>query len=136
MFLHCLEQGGLGLRRRTVDFVSQNDIGENRALNKLQDASSVDFIENLGARYVGRHQVGRKLNAAKLKMKHLSHTTNQKRFCQSRRTCNQTVRSRKKTDQQLLDDRLLTHDRFRQLRIDLVFAFANQPNERRLFFVR
>ena len=64
MLLHCFEQRGLGLGRRAIDFIGEDDVGEDRASNELQLASSrrAIFFDDVGAGDVGRHQVGRELN--------------------------------------------------------------------------
>ena len=63
-FLHRLQQGRLRLRRRAVDFVGEQDVREDRPFDEAELASAlVVFVEHRGAGDVGRHQVGRELNA-------------------------------------------------------------------------
>ena len=45
-FLHGFEQGGLGFRRRAVDFVGKHDIGEQRTGLEYELTASVNFLEN------------------------------------------------------------------------------------------
>ena len=57
MFLHRLEKGGLGLGRGTVDFVSEDDLRENRSFleHQFAMAGSLVFLDDIGARNVCGH---------------------------------------------------------------------------------
>ncbi len=61
-FLHGFEQGALHFGRSAVDFIRQHEVGENRSVfyHELFVALAVDHRSD----YVGRQQVGRKLNTA------------------------------------------------------------------------
>src|SRR5262245_53569357 len=62
--LHSLEQRGLGLGGRPVDFVGEQNIRKDRALNKSKFPSAgFVFIQDIGARDVRRHQIGCELNS-------------------------------------------------------------------------
>ena len=65
VFLHRLEQGGLGLGRGAVDFVGQQQVGENRPLQELKSpaAGIRVFLEHVGAGDVRGHQVRRELDS-------------------------------------------------------------------------
>jgi hypothetical protein len=64
VLLHRLEQRGLGLGRRAVDLVGQDDVGEDRARTNLNSRRPVaGLLEHLGAGDVAGHQVGRELDA-------------------------------------------------------------------------
>ena len=65
MLLHRFEQGGLGLGRRAVDLVGQHHVGEDRSLEEDETAPAGlgVVLEDVGAGDVGRHQVGRELDA-------------------------------------------------------------------------
>ena len=60
LFLHGLEQSGLGLGGGAVYFISQYDIGEDRAFDELELAVLVEYF---GPGDVGGHQVGSELYA-------------------------------------------------------------------------
>ncbi len=57
---HRLEQRRLGLRRRAVDLVRENDVREHRALVELERA--VTLVEHVRPGDVGRQQVRRELD--------------------------------------------------------------------------
>ena len=54
VFLHRLQQGRLGFRRWPVDFVTQENVAEDRAFDKTHatTTSSLLFLENFRARNV------------------------------------------------------------------------------------
>jgi len=61
---HRLEERRLGARRRPVDLVGQEDVGEDRAGDELEGALAL--VEDAGAGYVRRQEVRRALNAPEL----------------------------------------------------------------------
>ena len=63
VFLHRFEERGLRLGWGAVDFVSEDDVREHRALRKakLLPARAVVF-QQFGARDVAGHQIGRELH--------------------------------------------------------------------------
>jgi len=64
VLLHGLQQGGLGLWRGAVDFVGQNQMGEDGPVLELELAAPArGFHHDVGAQDVGRHQVRRELDA-------------------------------------------------------------------------
>jgi hypothetical protein len=62
--LHALEQSGLGLGRRAVDLVDQDDVREHRARPELEAALAL--VEDVRADDVGGQQVGGGLDAGVL----------------------------------------------------------------------
>ena len=68
MFLHRLQQGGLRLGGRAVDFIGQDDVGEKRPLDEDEGAAAglVGFLEDVRAGDVGGHEVGGELDAVEL----------------------------------------------------------------------
>src|SRR5215510_4986322 len=116
-FLHRLEQRGLRLRRRAVDFVRQDDIREDRAANELQRAMSrrAVFFDDLGPRDVRGHQVGRELNSFEGKVEHAGERPNQQSLRQSGNARNDRVPADEERDQHLFDHLVLTDDHFTNL---------------------
>ena len=60
-FLHRLQERRLGLRRRAVDLVGEEEVGEDRPGAELEVA--VALVPDRRARDVGRHEIRRELNA-------------------------------------------------------------------------
>ena len=85
MLLHRLEQGRLGLGRGAVDLVGQDDLREDRAGLKLEDAAAVGQLhDDVGADDVGRHQVGRELDAVEVEIDRVGQGPHQQRLAQAR----------------------------------------------------
>ncbi len=61
--LHGLQEGGLGLGRGPVDFVSQYNIGKYGAGAKLEFLSLRGIHDQVCADHIRRHQVRGELNA-------------------------------------------------------------------------
>ena len=121
MLLHCFEQRRLGFRRCAVDFVRENDVGENRAANKDKRAfpGLIRFLENVRAGNVRGHQVRRKLDAIELQRHDLRQRIDDHRLRQSRHAHEQAVASGKNTNQQSFDDLFLADDDFAHLGANL-----------------
>ena len=63
-FLHGLQQCGLRARAGAVDFVGHQQLTEDRALDEAERAAAVlGFFQNFRTHDVGRHEVGRELDA-------------------------------------------------------------------------
>jgi len=62
--LHCLEERRLGLGRGPIDFVGQDDIGENGTTLEAETAgpAPLRFDHDIRADQVGGHQVRGELN--------------------------------------------------------------------------
>ena len=117
MLLHRFEQRCLSLRRRPVDFVRQQHVGEDRSLHEHHPPlPGLVLLQNLRPGDVGWHQVGRELNALKIEMEHLRNRLHEQRLRQSGRSRDETMPTREERDQQLLDRFVLAHDRLGQLR--------------------
>ena len=119
VLLHRLEQRGLGLGRRAVDFVGQDHVGENGAAHEHHLPPSGRFLEDFRAGDVGRHQVGRELDALELEMEDLGNGFDEQRLGQARRAGDQTMAAGEERDQDLLDDLLLPDDDLGQFGFDL-----------------
>ena len=112
LLLHRFEQRGLRLGRRAVDLVGQDHVGEHRARQetKLARARSLVFLDDLGAGDVGRHQVGRELDAVELQRQRIGQRADHQRLGQARHADQQAVAAGEDRDQQLLDHVALADD--------------------------
>ena len=79
--LHGLQQRGLGLGRRAIDLVGQQERGEDRAFDQREFVALQ--VEDVGAGDVGRHQVGRELDALELAAEDARQRARQQRFGQA-----------------------------------------------------
>ncbi|CRF28989.1 Uncharacterised protein [Mycobacterium tuberculosis] len=108
LFLHRFKQRALCLRRRPVDLIGQDEIAKNRTrlepVGRFPFQTKLDYVRSGN---VGRHQIGRKLNAREAHIKRIGHRTNQHRFAEPRYPFEQRVTPCKNTPQQLLHDILL-----------------------------
>ena len=111
-FLHRLKQRSLRLGRRTVEFVGEQQIGEDRAglETEMAMARAVVFLQQLGAEDVAGHQVRRELHAAELQVQCLAQRAHQQRLAQAGHAFEQAVAAGQQADQQLLHHVLLADD--------------------------
>ena len=120
VLLHRLEQRRLGLGRRAVDLVRQDDVREDRAVDEPDDALAgrAVLLDDLGAEDVGRHQVGRELDAVELQVDALGERLDQQRLGEPGHAAQQAVAAGEERDQDLADDALLADDRLGQLPLE------------------
>ena len=105
-FLHGFEQRGLRLGRRAVDFVGQNDVGEQRPLDELELAlaGAAVLLDDFGAGDVGRHQVGRELNTAECQRQRARQRRDHQRLGQAGHAFEHAMALAEQRDQQFFDD--------------------------------
>ena len=116
MLLHGFQQSGLRFRRRSVDFVGEDDVGEDRPANEAHHsaAGGLIFLDDLGAGDVRRHQVRRELDAAEAQAQCSRQRRDQQRLGQPRHANQQRMAPAEHGHQQLFDDGLLPDDDLRQ----------------------
>ncbi len=136
VFLHGLQQCGLGLGRRAVDFVGEDDVGEDGAADeaKLSAAGGLVFLNDLGAGDVRGHQIGGELDAVEAQAQRAGKGGDQKRLGQARDAHQQRMTPAEKSDEQLINDGILTYDHLAQLRPDVAVAFLQLFHCGKLFF--
>ncbi len=106
--LHRLEQGGLHLCGRTVYLVRQYEIREDRA---FLDVEFLGLLRvDLRAEYIGRQQIGRKLNTGEVGFNQIRQGLDSQGFCQARYAFEQDMSVAQKTDKQALDQVFLPYD--------------------------
>ena len=117
VFLHRFEQRRLGLGRRPVDLVGEDDVGEDRAADEADDALAgrAILLDDLGAEDVGRHEVGRELDAVEPEVHRLGQRLDEQRLGEPGHAPQQDVAAGEKCNQDFADDALLADDRLGQL---------------------
>ena len=103
----------LHLRRGAVDFVGQDEVGEDRALARAELRLGRDVDHR--ADQVGRQQVGRELDAAELGGQRLGKRFDGRRFRQARHAFQKYVAVAEQSHQQPGNHLLLAHDRLAKL---------------------
>ena len=96
-FVHGFEQRRLRFRRGAVDFVGQNDVGENRAGLELE--LLVDLVVDADADHVARQHVGGKLHAVKRAVKRVRQGLGQRGFADAGHIFDQQVAAAEQRDQ-------------------------------------
>jgi hypothetical protein len=100
--LHALEQAGLGLRRRAVDLVDEDDVGEDRARAELE--ALLALVEHVDADDVGREQVGRALHAGELGLERARERAGQGRLADARVVLDEDVALGEERDDEVVHD--------------------------------
>ena len=107
-FLHGFKQGALNLGRGAVDLVGQHEVGED---GSLFDGELLGLlVVNQRAHNVGREEVRRELNAAKVACNGVAQAFDGQGFGQSWDTFQQDVSVGQKANQQTVDHACLSHD--------------------------
>ena len=132
--LHRFQQRRLRFGRRAVDFVGQDDVREDRAFEEppLAGPRAAVLFDDLRARDVRRHQVGRELNPAEGQIQRPSQRADHQRLGQPRHALQQAVPAAEQRDQQLLDDLVLADNHLGQLLLDLPASLLQAMKSRRL----
>ena len=117
--LHGLEHGRLGLRRGAVDFVGEENLGEDRTFLEFKEPFSVRrFHDHVRAEDIRRHQVGRELNAIEVEVERLGKCPHQECFAKPGNAFQQTVPADEQASQHAVDDFIMADD-------DTADLFAN-----------
>ena len=105
VLLHGFEQGRLRLRRRSVDFVGEDNLREQRARLEAEDAlAGFVFVDDIGAHDVRRHQIGRELDAVEVQIEHLTQGPHQQRLAQTGDAFQQGMAADEQAGQDAVDD--------------------------------
>lgn len=111
--LHGLEQGGLGLGRGAVDFIREQEAGEDGAFD--EDEGVVFEVEDAGARDVRRHEVRGELDAGELAPQYAGQGAHQEGLAHARHPFHQHMVTGEDGDQGVINDVLLANDDFGDL---------------------
>ncbi len=120
-FLHCLEQRGLGLRRRAVDLVGQQQVGEHRTLAERGLARSQRHRPG----EVGGQHVGRELHPPEVDADRARERVRDERLGHTRNAFEQQVAADGDRREQHLDDAVLTDDDLADLLHDPIAKFVH-----------
>jgi hypothetical protein len=120
--LHGLEERRLRLGRRAVDLVGQEQLREDRPREKLEDV--LLLVEDVAARDVRRHEVGRELDALEGAAQDLAERAHKQRLAEPRHALDQHVPAREDRDERVIDDLVLSHQRPRYLAADALEPHA------------
>ena len=106
--LHGFEQRGLRLGGRAVDFVGQQEGGEERALDQRELVALQ--VEDVGAGDVGGHQIGRELDALELAAETRRERAREQRLGEAGHAFDERVLVAEDHDQRIADGVFLADD--------------------------
>jgi hypothetical protein len=119
----------LRLRRGAVDLVGEHDLREERALAELEVAALGRLDDDRGAGDVGRHQVGRELDAPELELQRLRQAADEERLAEARHALEQAVAAGEEAGEHAVDDVLVADDRLLDLLLHAVVVGAEGGDE-------
>jgi len=112
VFLHRLEECGLCLRRRAVDLVGKEHIGEDRPADESEVflSGSLFLLQDVGPGDVRRHEVGRELHSLELEVEDLSYCADHQSFCEAGHPDHEAVPTREHGGEHFFEDPVLADD--------------------------
>jgi hypothetical protein len=111
VLLHGLQQRRLGAWARAVDLVRHQELTEDRARDEAEAALAAGtFLQHLAAQDVGRHEIRRELDAARVKAEHDPHGLDQLGLGKAGQADQQRVPAAQHGDERLLDHPFLPED--------------------------
>ena len=110
VLLHRLEQAGLGLRRRPVDLVGEDEVGEDRARLEAEDPAATLLDEDVRAGDVGRHEVRRELDPVERAVDDVGDRPDEHRLAEARDALEQRVAVGQQAGQRVPDELALADD--------------------------
>jgi hypothetical protein len=131
VLLHRLQERGLRLGRRAVDFIREQDVGEDRTGSEyhLSTTRLRVLLDDVRACNVRRHEVRRELNARELEVHDLRDRVDKQRLRETWHAHDQAVAADEEREQDLFDDVLLTDDQLMQLADDPLAAVLHLVRE-------
>ena len=118
VLLHRLEQDRLGLGRRAVDLVGEDEVGEDRPGLEAEDALAALLDEDVRARDVCRHQVRRELDPVEGAVDDVADGPHEHRLAEAGDALEQDVAVGEEAGQRLADERGLADDDPADLALD------------------
>ncbi len=112
VLLHGLQQRRLCLGARAVDLVGHQQLGEDRPLDEAETAPAArpPVFQHLGADDVGRHKVGRELDALGVEPQYPAQRLDQQRLGEAGHADQQGMPAGEDGDERALDHLLLAED--------------------------
>ena len=124
MFLHRFQQCGLRLRRRAIDFVCQNHVGEQWAFDEDEFFCPIRLIfDDFRAGDVARHQVGGELDSLEAEVEYFRQSPDHQCLCQARHSYHQAVSPGKDSHEKLFQNFFLADDDLRHFVSDTLCLF-------------
>src|SRR5437868_2844078 len=105
---HRLEECGLRFWWRAIYFVGKKNIGEDWTASQVESRSR--DVEDVGAGYVRRHQIGRELYATETGVDDSRECFDRQSFCSARHAFDQRMALREQGNQDLFDHVVLSDD--------------------------
>ena len=126
LFLHGLEESGLGFGWGAVDFVGENDIGEDGAFNEFESAATwlIGFLEDFRAGDVTGHEIGGELDAIEVEGHQIGEGVDEEGFGEAWDAHEEGVTAGEDAGEELFDDRVLADDNFPEFGADPAIEFA------------
>lgn len=110
-FLHRLEQGGLCFGGGSVDFVGEDEIGEERTGLEFESFPTlVGFHHDIGADHIGGHEIGGELDALEFEVERVGEGTDEEGFAEARHAFEEDVSPRDERGERAVDDLVLADD--------------------------
>ena len=136
--LHGFQQRGLRLGRRAVDLIGQDRVREQGTFQEppLARAGRSILFDDLRPGDVGRHQVGRELDATERQVQSPRQRADHQGLGQAGHAFQQAMPAAEQGNQQLFDHVLLADDHLGQLTRDLLAGHAQFTNRCRIQMTR
>ena len=116
LFLHRFEQRRLRLRRGTVDFIDEDDLGKKRP--RMENKPLLVAVEDRIANDVRRQQIARKLNPAELQSDRLGQGVSERRLADAGDVLDQQMPARQQAGHREVHGLVLANNDFADFRGD------------------
>ena len=130
VLLHRLKEGGLGLGRGAVDFVREQHVREDGALDEAEGALSgrLVLVEDVGARDVGGHEIGRELDALEREVEDAADGADEQGLGEARHADEKGVTTAEDGHEDFLDHVRLADDHLGQLLLHALVGVVDVLN--------
>ena len=111
-FGHAFEECGLGLGGRAVDFIREDDVGEEGAVEEFECsfAGAAVFVHHVRAGDVAGHEVGGELDTIEAEAETLGKSADHERLGEARDAFEDAMPAGEEADEELVDDFFLADD--------------------------